>query len=121
MEETSLKLSANAILNKTFKPNVKGYDPDEVDAYLDDIREDYLSFEHYYRQYKEYIVQLETQNRRAKEDSQRLELENAKLQSRYKDLKPSDRPTMDNIELLNRIGRLEKALWALGVNPNTIK
>ncbi len=121
MEETSFKLNAEDVLKKTFSPALKGYDPAEVDAFFDDVREDYLKFERFRQQFQDYIVKLETQNRRAREDAQQLEIELAKLQSRFKDLKPTDRPTPDNIDLLNRIGKLEKALWAKGVNPNTIK
>lgn len=41
----NIKLSAQDILKKQFRSKVKGYDPDEVDAYLDDVISDYESFQ----------------------------------------------------------------------------
>ena len=40
-----LNLDWKDILNKKFKQNQKGYDPDEVDAFLDKILEDYKSID----------------------------------------------------------------------------
>ena len=39
-----VKLSAQDILKKQFRSKVKGYDPDEVDAYLDQVISDYETF-----------------------------------------------------------------------------
>lgn len=39
-----IKLSSQDILKKEFRNKVKGYDPDEVDSYLDDIISDYETF-----------------------------------------------------------------------------
>ena len=40
-----IKLSAQDILKKQFRSKVKGYDPDEVDAYLDQVISDYETFQ----------------------------------------------------------------------------
>lgn len=40
-----VKLSAQDILKKQFRSKVKGYDPDEVDAYLDQVISDYETFQ----------------------------------------------------------------------------
>ena len=40
-----IKLSAQDILEKQFRSKVKGYDPDEVDAYLDEVISDYENFQ----------------------------------------------------------------------------
>ena len=40
-----IKLSAQDILKKQFRSKVKGYDPDEVDAYLDEVISDYENFQ----------------------------------------------------------------------------
>ncbi|RVU71737.1 MULTISPECIES: DivIVA domain-containing protein [Lactobacillus] len=39
-----IKLSSQDILKKQFRSKVKGYDPDEVDTYLDQIISDYETF-----------------------------------------------------------------------------
>lgn len=40
-----IKLSAQDILKKQFRSKGKGYDPDEVDAYLDEVISDYENFQ----------------------------------------------------------------------------
>ncbi len=40
-----VKLSAQDILKKQFRSKVKGYDPDEVDSYLDQVISDYETFQ----------------------------------------------------------------------------
>ncbi|MBD5430923.1 DivIVA domain-containing protein [Lactobacillus agrestimuris] len=39
-----IQLSSDDILKKQFRNKVKGYDPDEVDAYLDQVISDYETF-----------------------------------------------------------------------------
>ena len=39
MDDKSLNFNAEKILHTLFTPNVKGYDPDEVDAFLDKVIE----------------------------------------------------------------------------------
>ena len=121
MEESSFNLNAQKILKKVFTANVKGYDPDEVDKFLDEVIADYATFDRYYVESKKYIVQLETQNRRIKEDNQKIEQERALLKNRFDGIKESDAPSSENIEMLNRIAKLEAELYRLGVNPRDIK
>ena len=121
MEESSFNHDASKILNKVFTANVKGYDPDEVDQFLDEIIADYQAFDRYYTDSKNYIVQLETQNRRIKEENQRIEQERAMLKKRFEGLKESDNPSADNIVYITRIRQLENALFKLGVNPRDVK
>lgn len=40
-----IKLSSDQILKKQFRSKVKGYDPDEVDSYLDQVISDYETFQ----------------------------------------------------------------------------
>ena len=40
MDDKSLNFNAEKILHTLFTPNVKGYDPDEVDSFLDKVIED---------------------------------------------------------------------------------
>ena len=75
MEDNSISLNATKILNKTFKPNGNGYDPDEVDEFLDKIIMDYRAFEKYYLESKKYIVELETNWRKEKEKISKYDTE----------------------------------------------
>lgn len=120
MEDKTISLSANKILKEVFTPDVKGYDADQVDDFLDRVAKDYLAFEAYYDDSRKYIVDLETQLRKSREAVSTLEVENAKLSKRLDGIKDSDSVTSDNIDLLQRISRLEKELFRLGVDPRKI-
>ena len=120
MEDKTISLNAKKILTQTFTPDVKGYDADQVDEFLDQVAKDYLEFEAYYNESRKYIVDLESQVRKSREQAAALEVENARLSKRLEGIKTSDNVTTDNIELLQRISRLEKELFRLGVDPRKI-
>ena len=120
-DNTTISLNAKAILEKTFVPHGNGYDPDEVDAFLDQIIRDYRAFEAYYKEAKEYTVSLETSLRNAKEKINKVEVENASYSSRLAGVKDTDEVNSTNIELINRIRRLETELFKRGADPNLIK
>ena len=121
MEDKTIFLNADDILREKFTPNVKGYDPDEVDTFLDRVMNDYRAFEKYFRESKAYIVDLESQLRKAKESNGQLTLENAKMTSRLAGVKDSSSVNASNLEYINRIDKLEKALWKAGIDPSNIK
>ncbi len=120
MDDNSISLNSKKILVKVFTPNVRGYDPDEVDEFLDQVAKDYQSFENYYADCQKYIADLETQLRRYKEQMSANEVELARLKKRVDGIKESDSVTPANIEYLQRIDKLEKALWHLGGDPSKI-
>ncbi len=120
MEDNTISLNCEAILKKVFTPNVKGYDPDEVDAFLDRVAQDYKAFEAYYTEAREYVAQLETQLRSAREKASELEVELARYKQRLEGIKDSDGVNMGNIDLMQRINRLEAELFRLGVDPRKI-
>ena len=121
MDKSSFNLTVEDILNKVFPADVKGYDSDQVDAFLDLIISDYRQFDRSYQANQEYIVTLETQNRRIREELQKSEQERARLKTRFEGLKDTDQPNTGNIDLLNRIGKLEAEIFRLGGNPRNIK
>ncbi len=121
MDDKTISLNAKQILAKTFTPHGNGYDPVEVDAFLDQIIHDYQAFERYYQESHGYTVDLETQLRQAKEKINSLEVENAGYKSRLKGVKDTDQVTSTNIDLLTRMRKLETELYRHGIDPNTIK
>lgn len=121
METKTISLNADAILRKKFTPNVKGYDPEEVDAFLDAVINDYREFEEYFKESKGYIVDLENQLRRAKESNNSLTIEKAKLEARLAGVKDSSDVNSSNLKYINRISKLEKALWEADIDPENIK
>ncbi|MBE6134786.1 MAG: DivIVA domain-containing protein [Erysipelotrichaceae bacterium] len=121
MDEDKINLTSADILQKIFTPNVKGYDPDEVDDYLDVIINDYRSYEKFAQETKRYIESLETQLREAKERYNALEIEYTKANNRLSGIKQgSGNVTPENINLLNRISALEAALCKLGGDPRKV-
>ena len=120
MEDNTISLNSQKILMQVFTPDVKGYDADQVDEFLDRVAKDYAAFEAYYNDSKKYIVDLETQLRKARETASAYEVENARLNKRLAGIKDSDNVTSGNIDLLQRINRLEMVLYQHGVDPRKI-
>lgn len=90
-----IKLTSDYILEKDFKKSMKGYNIDEVDQFLDIIREDYDTF-------LEKIAQLEKENAQLKQ-----ELENS---SRRTQTAPQQ-ANNTNFDILKRLSNLEKHVF----------
>ncbi|MBP5091195.1 MAG: DivIVA domain-containing protein [Bacilli bacterium] len=118
--DSKIQLTKEMILNKQFTPNVKGYDPSEVDDFLDRVIEDYKTFEKFEKESKEYIQSLETENRRVKEAFKAVEVENGKMRARLEGIKEGDHVTKENMELIQKISKYEKALYARGIDPRKL-
>ena len=91
-----IKLNADYILEKDFKKSMKGYNIDEVDQFLDLIREDYDTF-------TEKIAALEEENERLKQ-----ELSNS---SRKAPVAQPQATNSTNFDILKRLSNLEKHVF----------
>ena len=120
MDDNVIKLNSTKIYEKVFTPNVKGYDPDEVDAFLDDVIGDYVSFEKYYSESSEYIRTLEDSLRKEREKNRQLTMDNARLNTRLEGIPDAGGVNKENIELIQRIAKLENEVFRLGGNPSKI-
>jgi len=87
-----LQLTAQDIFNKEFKKAFRGYDPDDVDRFLDIIIQDYEAFK------KEY-EELLNENKRLKR-----QLEETRKQ-------PQVSPGTTNFDILKRLSNLEKHVF----------
>ncbi len=116
-----LVLSSKEIGDKIFKGVPRGYDPYEVDAFLDQIIADYVKVESNYLASQKEMDELNTKIKRLEEERHYLEIELSKIKSRYANVKPTDAVTDDNINLIKRINTLERFLWRNGFNPSNIK
>ena len=116
-----LQLNAKDILNKQFEKDVKGYNPDEVDSFLDKVLTDYRMVEGVMESLKEQIVTLKRENEslrikiREKDDEISMQKSKNILKNEFKN------DSLDNLELLQRCSRYEKKLYQLGVDPSKIK
>ncbi|GGV08654.1 cell division regulator GpsB [Lactobacillus acetotolerans] len=130
-----IKLSAQDILKKQFRNKVKGYDPDEVDSYLDQVITDYETFhqiiEDLYGQIGTLQRQLMDDNKKKAQTNkpQPVEEESSKPQEKVKTYTPSSKRSatfnFDNSEdesqgeistnmaIIQRISTLERKVYNL--------
>ena len=99
-----LNLDIQTILDKQFAIDFKGYDPKDVDGFLDQVIQDYQT-------YQDTVQQLT-------EKSQELEKMNASLRAKLIEVEGKARVVQDgattninNIDLLKRISRLEEEVF----------
>ncbi|MCQ2086993.1 MAG: DivIVA domain-containing protein [Bacilli bacterium] len=116
-----LFLSSEEILNHVFAAVPKGYDPLDVDEYLDRILADYRTVEKNLLIRNEEKEALESKIKQLSNEVKHLEIENARLRNRLSDIKPTDSVNSDNINLIRRINQLEAFLFNKGFDPTSIK
>lgn len=126
-------LSEKDILNKKFKKDIKGYDAQEVDEFLDDVIKDYVSFQKeivslnaYAESLKAKIGQIEAKNNTPdvlalRKKVRDLEVENASYKNKLSGLQEGDRVNTENVDYIKRIRQLENFVWQLGFDPMTFK
>ena len=96
-----LNLNPEEILNKNFQTTFKGYDPTEVDAYLDKILEDYQIMEDNVQELLDMIKKLQ-------EQVKTLNQEKVKLEGKQKAFDLSNTTAYSSVDILKRISRLEE-------------
>ena len=100
-----LMLDSNKIYHKIFEGTKPGYDALQVDSFLDIVIKDYESMEEY----------ITTTDEKMEELNNKVKMVNVQLASENQDA------SLNNLELLKRISKLEEALAKAGINPNTIE
>ena len=98
-----LNLNPEEILNKSFKTAFKGYDPNEVDAYLDQILEDYQIME-------DNVQELLDMIKKYQDQVKTLNQEMVKLEGKQKVFDLSNTTAYSSVDILKRISRLEEQL-----------
>ena len=115
-----LTLSSKGILDKVFQTAPRGYNPLEVDSFLDLIIKDYVVVESNVLAYKKDIEALEQEVEKLKKENYELQVENGKYKDRFANIKEGDVVTSDNMNLVKRINKLETFLYKNGFNPQDI-
>lgn len=101
-----INLTPKEIVNKHFDPKMRGYDPTDVDRFLDKVIQDYETFT---------------------KENQRLQMENDRLVSKVDELTKQvavnksgqvTRPTsnMNNMDILKRLSNLERRVFGAQLN-----
>lgn len=108
MSDVSLKLSAKDIYEKDFeKTFVRGYRPEEVDAFLDDIIVDYQKMADLNNE----VIKLSEENQKLKKEIEDLRLRVASGRSQESKSFSSQSMQNSNADILKRISNLEKAVF----------
>lgn len=103
MKVDRVQLGSKEILEKEFKTSLRGYDPKEVDEFLDIIMQDYEILNHAYQR-------LQQENNRLKNSL----VQEAEVKQEPKKETPAPKPA--NYDVLKRLSNLEKAVF--GQNSN---
>ena len=117
-----LKNSSEALLNKELPAKNGGYDSFEVDSLLDNIIKDYEVVESGVLLSKKEYEDLQNELASLKKQVIDLKVEADLEKAKWKDLRhnPSE-VHLDNLELLKRIGKLEKIIEEkMHLNPDEI-
>ncbi len=101
-----ISLTIEGILNKDFKIDARGYRPQEVDKFLDEIMGDYNEYNNIIKEAKREISLLKEENLRLKNELRRLK---DSISAAEKDGRNSG--TINNVDLLRRLSQLEKVVF----------
>lgn len=133
--EPKIDLSVEAIYKEKFEKDVKGYNAEQVDAFLDRIIRDYASFEQLLKGKEAQVISLEGEIKRLRESFEngakqagldyerfrKLEVENASMRKKLNSIKPGDSPSEENLSYIQRIHDLESFIAAIGYDPKNLK
>jgi len=109
------------ILNKQFVAKAPGYDPEEVDLFLDEIRHQFQNLEKTINEQIPLLINEIEQLRDFKRRYEEMLMRYQTLEKKVQVLDKSPYTAKAKLELLMRIDALEKALYKLGRDPTKIK
>jgi DivIVA domain-containing protein len=115
------KLSPSKIVDKEFSAKKHGYDALEVDKFLDEVVDDYISLEQYITKLEKDYEEVMRTTKLYKTRMDQAEIQNEVMREKLGDISNNKDASLSNIDLLKRISSLEQALFKLGVDPSTIK
>lgn len=107
--KTKLKkvhFTSENVLKKEFKVAYKGYDADDVDAFLDLILDDYRSLEEQTENYLKEILSLNEKNEQLKKNINKLIFRIDKIDTDSKSDKKSASDSV-SVDLIERFSRIE--------------
>mgnify|MGYP002673063015 FL=1 len=129
--EKKIDLTIDAIYKEKFEKDVKGYNAEQVDAFLDRIICDYDAFSEILSSKDAQIASLRAELSKMKEqianadvDYERLrslERENSVMAKQLESIKPGDSPNVENLRYIQRINTLESFLFSEGYDVKNLK
>ncbi|MBB5182038.1 cell division regulator GpsB [Catenisphaera adipataccumulans] len=106
----NMNLTAQDIYEKEFHVDLKGYAPEEVDEYLDQVIEDYQNYDDELESRNQAILRYEEKIKELQKQIFTLNNENKKLQEKLK-AGYIEAPNTDQVDILKRLSRLEAAVF----------
>ena len=103
-----LILDPQKIVNQEFSIDFQGYNPDQVDAMLDNVIKDYQTYDRMIADYKEKVEDLERTN--ASLRAKVIELEGRAKAQAQSEADPISR-VASQVDILKRLSRLEKQVF----------
>jgi len=97
-------LKALTIYEKQFNVDLKGYNLDEVDQFLDQVIEDYQFYE-------AFSVELVEKNQQLEADNTLLKARIIELEGRLMAYENDTSTTFNQLEVLKRLARLEQKIF----------
>ena len=118
-----LKKNSDYLANLQIPSAPRGYNCLDVDTLLDQIIKDYETVEQNHLLSQEEYQELKTKIEELTKENTKLRVDLINEQERWKYIKNDGRDIhIDNLELLQRIGKLEKIIYErLHINPDEIK
>ena len=99
-----LNLNPEEVLNFEPKVDFKGYNPAEVDEFLDKVLDDYQTMEENVQELLDLVTKLQTQNKA-------LNAKNVELEGRKKVFDLSNTTQYSSVDVLKRLSRLEEQVY----------
>ena len=111
MARKMLLLDIDAILNKQFNIDFKGYSPVEVDQFLDSVVRDYDSYEKMLSEVSDEAEHLKNENTALKSKVAELEAKVRRLEDNNSTINNQITSNLSQVDILRRIARLEQEVF----------
>lgn len=114
------ELTPKQIVEKDFKQSMRGYNPEEVDVFLDIIIRDYDAFITEINYLKEENQKLNSEMNRIKEKNRDFEnqVETGVSDSGIERRKTDEQARVSNFDMLKRISNLEREVFGSKLNED---
>ncbi len=106
----NMNLTAQDVYSKEFHVDLKGYAPAEVDAFLDQVIEDYQEYDEKVEELSQAITRYEQKINELQAKIVELNADNRKLQETMRSGMVNGNNS-DQVDILKRISRLEQAVF----------
>ncbi|MCF0107071.1 MAG: DivIVA domain-containing protein [Holdemanella sp.] len=104
-----MNLTAEQIYEKEFNVDLKGYTPEEVDDFLDQVIEDYQAYDEKIEEFGQALIRYEEKIKELQSQIIALTNENSNLNKQLGTSMAG--ANSDMVDILKRIARLEQAVF----------